>query len=144
MLKKSGKKATYFGTFKLAAAVTAWKSTSSSILEKTAHGLETGNIIYIKAMSEGGSGLVKAGEFFYVKKVTTGTIELSQTESSRTGNVVGRNQRHSRIPAPRRDDGNPEKSRMGSRRQKGEAQIERKIRMRHRRRQSRRRRRLLD
>ncbi len=80
-LKKIGEEATFFGVFKMAAATTAWKSTSSSILEKTAHGLETGNIIFIKAMTEGGSGLVKTGEFFYVKKVSTSTIELSQTES---------------------------------------------------------------
>ena len=80
-LKKVGEESTYFGVFKLAAAVTAIKSKSSTVLEKTAHGYETGNIVYIKAMSEGGSGLVKAGEFFYVKKVSTSEFELSQTES---------------------------------------------------------------
>jgi hypothetical protein len=81
MLKKSGEEATFFGTFKLAAATTGWVSINNKELEKTAHGLETGNIVYIKAMTVGGSGLVKTGEFFYVEKVSTSKIKLSQTEA---------------------------------------------------------------
>lgn len=80
-LKKTGEESTYFGVFKLAAATTGWKSINAKELEKTAHGYETGSIIYIKAMTEGGSGLVKTGEFFYVEKVSANVIKLSQTES---------------------------------------------------------------
>lgn len=80
-LKKFGEESTYFGVFKLAVATTAWKSINNKELEKTAHGYVTGNIVYIKAMTEGGSGLVKTGEFFYVEKVSTSVIKLSQTEA---------------------------------------------------------------
>jgi len=80
-LKKMGEENTYLGVFKLASATTGWKSINAKELEKTSHGYETGNLIYIKEMSEGGSGLVKKGEFFYVEKVSANVIKLSQTES---------------------------------------------------------------
>jgi len=86
-LKKMGEECKYATTYKLLTAVTGikQKSGSESIFEKTAHGLETGNIVYLKSVTGGtttGNGaLVKTGEFMYVKEVSSSEFELSQTES---------------------------------------------------------------
>lgn len=69
------------------AALTGWKSISTSELEKAAHGLVTGNLVVVSALagqggSSGGSDGLKEGDRpYYVEKVSVNIVKLSQTST---------------------------------------------------------------
>jgi hypothetical protein len=67
-------------------ALTSWKSISTSELEKAAHGLVTGNLVVVSALSgqgggTGGSDGLKEERPYIVEKISTSVIKLSQTST---------------------------------------------------------------
>lgn len=65
------------------AATTGWKSISTTELEKTAHGYNTGDLVVLSAItgggSEGGSAGLKEERPYIVEKISANVVKLSQT-----------------------------------------------------------------
>lgn len=81
MLEKLKELATFIALFTAGTAESGWASSSSSSLKKAGHGLNTGDLVLASALTGGANSNIVAGRFYWVKKVDSEHVELSQTNT---------------------------------------------------------------